>query len=76
MGDKTCINVREWSLTNVVQRYADRPSCSNLNVVQTVQNYVTAINNYATDAEPLINEIRTDLTDINSEFSRIADSLK
>lgn len=63
LGDKTCINVREWSLTNVGQRYADRPSCSNLNVVQTVQNYVTAINNYATDAEPLINEIRTDLTE-------------
>ncbi len=63
LGEKACLNVREWSSANVGTRYANEPSCSNLNIVQTVQNYVTAINNYATDAEPLINEIRTDLTE-------------
>ena len=60
---QTCLNINEWTKSNVDLRYSSKPQCTNINIPNTVTNYLNSLNNYKDDSSPIIDEIITDLTE-------------
>jgi uncharacterized protein (UPF0147 family) len=61
VGSESCLNVREWKDTSVQSRYTNRNKCGGISNVNTVSQYVTAINKYATESSPVLNDLNLQL---------------
>lgn len=61
VGKSSCLVVLEWSATQTNTRYNGNPKCSSLNVQTQVSNYITSLNNYASNSIAPINNLKSSL---------------
>lgn len=61
VGSESCLNVREWTDASVQSRFNNRNKCDGTSNVNTVSQYVTQINKYASESSPILNELNLEL---------------
>lgn len=61
IGSNTCMNILLWDETKARARYADRPSCTGLNIADVAGTYVASLNKYAKDASNILQALSKDM---------------
>lgn len=61
VGSKSCLNIREWTSSNIQSRYKDRNICSGSSNVNVVDQYISKLNSYADEASPILKDLRDDI---------------
>lgn len=61
VGSESCLNVREWTDASVQSRFNNRNKCDGTSNVNTVSQYVTQINKYASESSPILNDLNLEL---------------
>lgn len=61
VGKDSCLNVREWTASSVQTRFTNKNNCNGSSNVNTVSQYVTQINKYASETSPILNDLNLEL---------------
>lgn len=61
LGDPSCLNILQWTSSQVTARYTNRNKCDGSDNSALVSNYISNLNTYATNAKPEVQQLESSM---------------